>query len=208
MTKNSKAKEAVELLEKYGTKACPGFRLTDQNSVPLMSLMEYFREDKEFEERDDSYSLKKGLLIQGDVGTGKTVAIRLFQHLLRTRKEGFKMIATRHVVREFIIQGEAIIEEYGRKSYKDKNLNGTPRIFCFDDLGLEETDSKVYGNKRNVMAEILFDRYEEFCRTGMKTYATTNLDATGLEAAYGMRIRDRFREIFNIIQFKGDSFRK
>lgn len=72
----------------------------------------------------------------------------------------------------------------------------TPKSFCFDDLGTEQS-LKYYGNECNVMAEVLLSRYERFVSQSIKTHITTNLSATEIEALYGNRVRSRMREMFN-----------
>ncbi len=75
-----------------------------------------------------------------------------------------------------------------------------PRIYCFDDLGTENS-LKYYGNECNVMAEVLLSRYELFIQKKMLTHLTTNLSATEIENLYGNRVRSRMREMFNLVSF-------
>ena len=58
------------------------------------------------------------------------------------------------------------------------------------------------------MSEIMLDRYDNFKRYGVQTYATSNLGAKEFGDIYGDRMRDRMREMFNFIEIKGESFRK
>ncbi len=163
-------------------------------------LTEYFAGAPEFEARSKSYDLKKGLLIVGDVGTGKTAAMRIFRQLMSANAEkSFQMTSTRQVIRNYTIDGAKVMNKLG--SYcKD--------VIYFDDLGLEEVNSKMYGNSANVMSEVLLDRYEIFVYDNIKTYATSNLGADELEKIYGKRVRDRMREMFNFVIINGESFRK
>ena len=158
--------------------------------------------------KSESYDLEKGLLILGPVGTGKSVAMQIFGRIL---SNGFALIATRHVVREFNDVGMSILDRYGRHSFR-LSPGGTPMkdkpiIYCFDDIGLEDTNSQLYGNKANVMAEILLDRYEMFKHHQMLTHATTNLTLEQITDLYGNRIADRLKEMVNVIVFKGESMR-
>lgn len=79
-----------------------------------------------------------------------------------------------------------------------------PRIYCFDDLGAEQS-LKYYGNECNVMGEILLSRYEYFVSHDMTTHITTNLSASEIEELYGNRVRSRMREMFNLILFNNTS---
>lgn len=82
-----------------------------------------------------------------------------------------------------------------------------PLSRCFDDFGAEG-DAYHYGNKVNVMEEILQDRYEAFGRYGMRTYITTNLNEEEIEGAYGTRVISRLREMCNFLVLKGQDRRK
>lgn len=85
--------------------------------------------------------------------------------------------------------------------YSKMSFNGYhPRIFCFDDLGAEQS-IKYYGNDCNVMAEVLLSRYDQFISSGMISHITTNLCATTIESLYGNRLRSRLREVFNLVSF-------
>jgi hypothetical protein len=78
--------------------------------------------------------------------------------------------------------------------------NSHPKIYCFDDLGAEQS-LKYYGNECNVMSEILLSRYDLFISQRMITHITTNLSASELEEIYGNRVRSRFRETVNLVAF-------
>lgn len=204
---SNKAKHYTELITKFGKDLTGDFRITDQNGVPLMSLMEYFAKDPTFLRRSPSYSLEKGLMIQGPVGTGKTMAMKLFRNLMAKHGRGYRVITCRHIVREFLEKGHKILETYGRRSFEDGSIGRRPLVVCFDDLGLEDITSKQYGNETRVMAEILLDRYDHMIEFGMITHVTTNLGAEALGQIYGERVRDRMREMFNQVNFAGKSFR-
>lgn len=174
-------------------------------------LFEYFSNSPDFEKR--GYSLKKGLLLMGGVGCGKTTAINIFQELTRNTNMVFSMINCRHIVRDFRKKGEDVIDKYGRDScksiyYYESKPDEFPSALYIDDLGHGEVVSKQWGNESNVIADILLDRYENFQRVGQKTHGSTNLDADGFEKIYGARTRDRMREMMNLIIVKGESFRK
>ena len=51
------------------------------------------------------------------------------------------------------------------------------------------------------MAEILLSRYDMFIHHQMKTHITTNLNGDEIEEMYGIRVRSRMRELFNLIAF-------
>lgn len=105
--------------------------------------------------------------------------------------------STRDVSFEFIQEGYEVIWRYSKMSFS----NHLPKIYCFDDLGAEQS-LKYYGNECNVMGEILLSRYEYYVSHDMLTHITTNLSATEIENLYGNRVRSRMREMFNLLAFE------
>ena len=117
------------------------------------------------------------------------------------------MISTRKVTFEFIDDGYKVIQKYTTGSFRLTSNKWIPKTYCFDDLGVE-SEIKHYGNKCNIMAEILLSRYDLFISHGMKTHITTNLSASEIEEYYGNRVRSRMREMFNLLAFNKISYDK
>lgn len=157
---------------------------------------------------DCKWDIEKGLLISGHIGTGKTLAMKIMQKIFG----GFTIINSRYLVREFLTDGIMVANRYGKESFGQApqgNLDKKkPKTYCFDDFGLEEVNSKLYGNQSNIMMEVLLDRYDMFLGYEMKTFATTNLTPELIEKNYGERVRDRMREMMNYIVLTGKSKRK
>ena len=82
-----------------------------------------------------------------------------------------------------------------------------PVPMCFDELGREPLPAKYYGTELNVMQHILHIRYSYWQTTGLRTFVTTNANGNDIERLYGDFIRDRRKEMFNIIPVTGDSRR-
>jgi len=182
------------------------FVIDDFNKGLVNTLLLYFMQDTEFEQIAEGYSLKKGLLLFGNVGCGKTSIMKMFGV---NPLQSYITISCRQVAAEYA-------------DTKDKNSGGEPAIrhywyenylpvfwlnpfrhqsagICFDDLGTEET-SRHYGNEKNVMAEIIMNRYDRHYAFQHKTHLTTNLNADQIEEYYGSRCRSRLREMFNAIE--------
>jgi len=125
------------------------------------------------------------------------------------------MVDSRYVVRDFLLQGMKAIDTYGRKSFYTRTSNNQeiedytkPITYCFDDLGLEEINANLYGNKMSVMIDVMLDRYSMFKSHGMITHSISNLSIENISKLYGDRALDRFREMFNHIVITGKSLRK
>jgi len=151
----------------------------------------------------------KGILLMGLPGTGKSHLMNFFAKNPKAsyQLQTCKVISQRYADK-WSYEGVGTLEYYGTTAkasighpWQQKELG-----MCFHDLGAERLESNSFGNKENVMETVLFNRYENHLPFKM-THITTNLDEKQLEAAYGSRIRDRMREMFNVFVCKWDSFR-
>lgn len=175
------------------------FTLYKNDLEIIEKLLIYFFQDIQAM-NENGISPKKGILLSGPIGCGKTSLMTLIRSLLPTSQR-FGIISCREVTFDFIKDGYEVIQQYSTKAY---NSSRKPYTTCFDDLGAEST-LKYYGNQCNVMGEILLSRYDHFINSQMLTHATTNLSATELENYYGSRVRSRMREIFNLIAFEANT---
>ena len=77
-------------------------------------------------------------------------------------------------------------------------------LLAIDDLGKEPAEVMNYGNIINPMVELIEKRYKR----QLFTLATTNLTPRQIREKYGARMADRFNEMFNVVIFKSESYRK
>ena len=164
------------------------FRIYPEDKDVIHKLLIYAIQDEESCQKHN-IDLTKGILLTGPIGCGKTSLMFLLRYFIPPNP-GHVMKAARDVTFEYKTRGHEIILRHAQ---------GTA-VFCFDDLGTEQP-VKHYGNTCNVMAEILLSRYDLYTINKIKTHATTNLNASELEAFYGNRVRSRMREMFNLIAF-------
>jgi DNA replication protein DnaC len=165
------------------------FKIYQEDRVIIRKLCHYFIKDTE-NCKKAGIDLKKGILLSGPVGCGKTTLMKLLRHIVPMQRS-YELIPCRNVTFSFNHLGFKTIEDYGNTQF-----------FCFDDLGVEPS-GRFYGKDLNVMGEVLLSRYELYLKTNykVKTHATTNLNAEELEERYGNRVRSRMRELFNLIAF-------
>lgn len=133
--------------------------------------------------------LKKGILLTGPVGCGKTSLMTLLPAFMYPFQK-YQVKNTREIAAEFHKEGFETIQKYGLRQ----------KPICLDDLGVEQ-NIKHFGNECNTIGEILLHRYDLFVNDGIVTHATTNLNADELEDIYGIRVRSRLRTMFNLISF-------
>ena len=196
--------QKTKLIE-IGQSIEPNFSISESDQNYYDQLFDYFMAVQD-------NKTNRGLFLNGELGTGKSLSIKL----MKSAFGGFKIVMARHVLREFLqskVSGMDILDIYGRNSYSNSSTTGYPDKkkpihYCFDDVGAHESSSKMYGNQTNVFTEILSDRYEEWKEFGMRTIIVTNSDPDAIEAMYGKRIRDRLREMCVPIKILGESKRK
>jgi len=185
----------LEMTERYG------WDIDEWNEFQLKQIACYFSGEKEFELMGDGFSQKKGLLLFGPVGCGKTTVLKVLQ---KNSFNPFRFVSCRKVADEFAIMGHNAISEYSQNiQVSRREWYGHNSIsLCFDDLGTE-SEKKNFGNQVNVMAEIILNRYDNIEQKN-KTMITTNLSADDMRDYYGARAVSRMREMFNIIEFPFD----
>jgi len=145
---------------------------------------------------DERFSgdLHKGLMIRGSVGTGKTVMAEALK--------GVIFLVER--LQANIINAVDLQNMYSRQD-EDGILNLKNRKYTIiDDLGVETTEVKNWGNVREPFNDVFDARY----RSNRLTVITTNLRPSEIEEKYGTRIIDRFRECMNDLILDGKSLRK
>lgn len=92
----------------------------------------------------------------------------------------------------------------GAKDYSlYEGIKKTP-LLAIDDLGREPVEVVDYGNITNPIIDLLEYRYEE----QLFTLISTNLRASDISKKYGKRIADRFNEMFEILVFRSNTYRK
>lgn len=173
---------------------CPEFQITEQNKKVLNAIYDYTN-------GSGILNPRKGVLLFGDIGTGKSTMLKILAEFQRLYGEGFLIVNTSKLAAEYTTDGmEALNESTWNKSFRGTN----PVTRGFDELGRELIPAKYYGSELNIMQHILQIRYD----LKAKTHATTNLNIEELEQKYGSHIYDRMLETFNFIEMKGESFRK
>lgn len=179
------------------------FQVDDENTEFLDTICRYFMNDKSFEEIYGG-ELRKGLLVYGPCGTGKSSMFDIVQNISRRYNLNplwFSIISIHDLVIEFNLEGEYAVEKYKKGKVH------------FDDLGSEKV-ANSWGVKEKLMNRILELRYNEYKKKGTKTFITTNLTIEDLIKFYGNskdesrnRFGDRLYEMFNFIPLGGKSRR-
>jgi hypothetical protein len=172
------------------------FVIDEDNKEIFEMLLMYFSNDPAFE-LSGEYSLKKGILINGPTGCGKTKLMKIFGH---NTFRPFITTSARTIADAYQEDGVDALNKYSSllPVYPQRNFGFDAIGHCFDDLGTED-DKKNYGNQVNVLQDVIYKVYDQEL-TGW-FHMTTNLGGTEIDSIYGARIRSRMREMFNQIMF-------
>lgn len=168
--------------------------IVNENNKRFITALCYFISRDEKFETELGFSFQKGLLIRGIAGLGKT-------HLVRCLEENelnpILVLSMIEITDEIKMQGEFEI------------MYGKNKIIYLDDVGTEEPVVNHYGTKIS-----FFKNYIElmYLKNQNKTFnhliISTNNSFSEIEERYGFRVRSRMREMFNIIDVKGEDMRK
>ena len=172
------------------------FQIDDRNKDLVNDLFLYFH----FQE--GRLDLRKGLWLEGPVGTGKSTLMQVFSQYLKSLQMGFRVYICSQVTTDYSLTGD--LSRYLNNAGWSSS---GPVPMCFDELGCEPLPAKYYGTELNVMQHILHIRYSYWQIAGLRTFVTTNANGNDIERLYGDFIRDRRKEMFNIIPVTGDSRR-
>lgn len=159
-------------------------------------------------------TLQKGILLGGGVGVGKTWMMKLFS---KNQRQVFS-----------VRTASAISDHYVNQSKEDHDKGKDPLdIFyipaklpandmdnfyhthlglCLDDIGTEDVKN-YYGNKKNVIGELIEKRYS-LGHVGSMLHMTTNLTMDQVKEFYGPRVGSRLRESMNIVEYSGKDRRR
>lgn len=144
---------------------------------------------------------KPGLMLGGLFGNGKTVtltAIKELFHRCVLNPENHhvffysSMMKRAKPLLENVMKEELFMEDAMEVDW-----------LLIDELGEEPTLMKNYGNSKTPIIDILNYRYDK-C---MPTIVTTNLNGDELEEKYTRRVKDRFKDMFDNVIYKAESFR-
>lgn len=155
------------------------YDVDEENKNVINNFIYYFNGDPVF-----NGDLEKGLLTKGNVGSGKSLLLKIFNAICL---RWFITHDARHAEREYGLHGY----EYLKSLTSNQDM-------AFNDLGAE-ANVKNYGNEVNVMAEVIQDRYDIWLKYGAVTHFTTNLTNTEIKNRYGDRCLSRLTEMCNFI---------
>lgn len=176
----------------------PDFVINEANKEVLKQLLLYFSGSNYF-----NGSLKKGIMLIGAVGTGKSLLFQVFKKYTAEilRINSFQYHTGQDIVDNVSIKGVEYLELYNHNY-------GNPITCYIDDIASRNEVIKYYGTDVNVMEQLLSIRYNIYSKYKKLTHITSNKYPEDFKKIYEERVIDRMKEMFNIIELNGNSFRK
>lgn len=150
----------------------------------------------------------KGLFFYGSLGRGKTMTLlALRKYLIGLHNRIYRLNRVDYRLGTFWMSASELANLYA--------ADGQPALTRFydrdcclfiDELGREPNPANNFGTKLDVIQFLLQMRYDH--RHTSVTHITTNLSLEDMAQVYGNYIADRCLELFNFIEFRGESFRR
>lgn len=162
----------------------------DDNRQLIKTICFYLSHDERFE-KELGLSFKKGLLIRGISGLGKTHLVKCVEN---NEVNPIYIISMLEIADEIKTEGEYEIRP------------GDRNIIYIDDVGTEEATVNHYGTKINWFKNYI-ERVYLKSRTFYNLMISTNNNFAEIEAKYGFRVRSRVKDMFNIIDISGKDMR-
>lgn len=194
-----------ELIQITGEEFCSDFSIEDPDRFEV-----YKNVYENFINGLDISKKEKGVMIIGGKGTGKTLMMRVMHRIFRSTERKFYWLKAREL--------KYMIDEMTLSEILVKYGSGLKVDLYIDDIALETGGQKIYGNYVNVISDLLYDRYELFCSTGIRTHTSSNLprtvdnnlypDIMTIEKVCGERVSDRLIELCELHIMDGESLRK
>lgn len=144
---------------------------------------------------------KKGIMVVGPMGIGKTFLFKIFRS---NPYQSFKLVSAKNIAKAAKADSNSFFESI-KKWFEPNianNFFGQRQLaLMIDDLGTEENIND-FGNKTNVIQDLIEERYESFKKDKLPNlFITTNLTKDQLTERYGARVVDRLSEMLNIYSF-------
>lgn len=185
--------------------------VVDANNRDILRFMLYYFNDCPLAEEvfpDRGYKLHKHVMLQGNVGTGKTLLMEIFSEYLRYtgNPNFFYNLSVTQMINYYTLHNN--LDRYTFNEEENKGFQCKPVNICLNDIGVQTTT--FYGMDTKVLTdEFLHARNEIWSQFHLKAHVTTNLSIEQLKEKYkdGFgRLIDRFKT-YNVIPLGGNSRR-
>lgn len=167
------------------------FKQSDVNLTTIKALCFFISRNDRFI-TELGYDAQKGLLIRGPSGTGKTHLVRCVEN------NGLNPILVQSML--------DVTDKLKNNGEFNFSIKGH-RIIYLDDVGTEEPVVNFYGTKIQFFKNFIEGLYLK-TKCFNHLIISTNLNFKGIEEVYGFRVASRMREMFNVVDLKGEDLRQ
>jgi hypothetical protein len=164
----------------------------NESTAPIIKAICFRLSGDSRYETEMGFSFRKGLIIRGEPGLGKSWVISM---LAENPVCPVQIILMKNVARAIRKNGE-----FTGVNFADF------RLIHLADVGAEVADVKNYGNEINWFSDFLETTYDLAKPQLSRLLITTNCSAQEFEERYGRRTRDRLKE-FDLLDLDGKSLR-
>ncbi len=140
--------------------------------------------------------VRSGLLLQGTIGSGKTTLMYAMYGLYK------QLVSPVIFTTAFDLHTQFKHQQEKEPSRYEEFLRA--KILFVEEVGAEPERCQSYGTDYTPIQNLISYRYDR----KLPTIITTNLADDKILDRYGPRMMDRINEMFSILRFKGDSYRK
>jgi energy-coupling factor transporter ATP-binding protein EcfA2 len=181
------------------------FVIEDNNKEIVWNLIKYFTGNKSI------YDLKKGIMLCGSIGFGKTTLLKSMRNFINEtfhyNKNTFATTTKEQIIKENDIASCLYVDNENENEFGVKIKN--PKHVAYNELCADYSKLKNYGSDSNeIEIYFLMKRYDIYQDYRKLTHYTTNHMFNDLKAILPEKQIDRFKETCNIIQVTGNSRRK
>lgn len=210
---NYDIQHALRIVEAIGKLRTPKFKIDDENRFAYENFIKWLHADPTMQALDPSSgatisgSLKRGIYIAGNTGSGKSWCLEIMREYARAMGFPIKFKSEESIkpLLWSIYRADEVCREWA--CIGDIQKFKTISILAIQDLGQEQQETLYMGNRMNVLKQLLEYRGDQ---DGQLTLITSNLKLSGkkLEELYGDRVQSRLFEMCNYFEIKGKDRRK
>lgn len=164
--------------------------VNESNKKFITAICFFLSRDIRFE-TELGFSLKKGLMIRGISGLGKTFTVACVE---KNELNPIQILSMIEIADKIKSEGEYEIRM------------GENKIIYLDDVGTEEPTINHYGTKINYFKNFIETVYLR-SKIFNHIIISTNNTFSEIEEKYGFRVRSRMKDMFNIVDVTGIDMR-
>ena len=202
---------ALEIFKKIGQKRGKDYIIDNNNKFVIENLIKWAHNDETMVCLDPTTKkvvqadTTKGIYIAGKSGTGKSMMLEILAEYLTIDNVMVKIGESNRLLTYRITTTNKICANYQKDG--DLSLYIEEPIFCFQDLGAEQSETLFMGTRTKVMRTILQERGDNQKCITLISSNNQMLDEDN-RTMYEERILSRLKMMCNYFELRGEDRRK